>query len=297
MKNVVLIQDLRMPGSWQVTCLLWIFSPRRLICPERHLLLLNKCNPVQSNFQLCLWPSNLMYSSVMASVTMTNLVMYTNINTLRPRQNGRRFADDTLKHIFFNENVRISIKISLKFFPQGPINNNPALVQIMAWRRSGDKPLSEPMMVNLLMHICVTRPQWVNMCVLLITIRGLSHYQFFMWNSNFMEIFISYDSNPIYQIASNIYTRHDSITCHGRCEIFRWFLCLNYDEGKMKFPLNLKYNGIQNKSWASWRPCFIHHWWFHSLKTETVYQSPCRKKLSCFTMIFPLVVSSLNNVY
>ena len=52
--------------------------------------------------------------------------------------------------------------ISLKFVPKGPINNNPALVQIMAWRRSGDKPLSEPMMVSLLTHICVTRPQWVN---------------------------------------------------------------------------------------------------------------------------------------
>ena len=32
----------------------------------------------------------------------------------------------------------------------------------MAWRRSGDKPLSEPMTVSLLTHICVTRPQWVN---------------------------------------------------------------------------------------------------------------------------------------
>ena len=32
----------------------------------------------------------------------------------------------------------------------------------MAWRRPGDKPLSEPMMVKLLTHICVTRPQWVN---------------------------------------------------------------------------------------------------------------------------------------
>ena len=32
----------------------------------------------------------------------------------------------------------------------------------MAWRRPGDKPLSEPMMVILLTHICVTRPQWVN---------------------------------------------------------------------------------------------------------------------------------------
>ena len=32
----------------------------------------------------------------------------------------------------------------------------------MAWRRPGDKPLSEPMMVSLLTHICVARPQWVN---------------------------------------------------------------------------------------------------------------------------------------
>ena len=83
------------------------------------------------------------------------------VNTLRPRQQGRRFADDTFKLVFSNENVRISIKISLKFVPKGPINNNPALVQIMAWRRPGDKPLSETMMVTLLTHICVTRPQWV----------------------------------------------------------------------------------------------------------------------------------------
>ena len=83
------------------------------------------------------------------------------VNTLRPRQNGRRFADDTFKCIFLNENVRISIKISLKFISKGPINNIPALVQIMAWRRAGDKPLSEPMMVRLTTHICVTRPQWV----------------------------------------------------------------------------------------------------------------------------------------
>ena len=32
----------------------------------------------------------------------------------------------------------------------------------MAWRRPGDKPLSEPMMVSVLTHICVTRSQWVN---------------------------------------------------------------------------------------------------------------------------------------
>ena len=66
----------------------------------------------------------------------------------RLRQNGRHFADDIFKRIFFNENVWISIKTSLKFVSDGPINKIPALFQIMAWRRPGDKPLSEPMMVE-----------------------------------------------------------------------------------------------------------------------------------------------------
>ena len=82
------------------------------------------------------------------------------VNTLRPRPNGRHFADDIFKCIFFNENVWISINISLKFVSMGPINNFLALVQVMAWRRPGDKPLSKPMMISLLTHICVTRPQW-----------------------------------------------------------------------------------------------------------------------------------------
>ena len=90
------------------------------------------------------------------------------LNTLRPRQNGRHFADDILKCIFLNGNVWIPIEISLKFVPKGPIDNIPALVQIMAWRRPGDKPLSEPIMVKLPTHICVTQPQW-DLC------RAISH--------------------------------------------------------------------------------------------------------------------------
>ena len=53
------------------------------------------------------------------------------------------------------------MKNSLKFVPKGPINNIPAMVQIMACRRPGDKPLSGPMVVSLPTHICVARPQWV----------------------------------------------------------------------------------------------------------------------------------------
>ena len=40
------------------------------------------------------------------------------------------------------------IKISMNFVPKGPIDNNQALIQIMAWRRIGDKPLSEPMLTR-----------------------------------------------------------------------------------------------------------------------------------------------------
>ena len=60
-----------------------------------------------------------------------------------------------------NENLFISFKISLKFVPKVQNNNISALVQIMACRRPGDKPLCGPMMVSLLTYICVTRPQWV----------------------------------------------------------------------------------------------------------------------------------------
>ena len=69
--------------------------------------------------------------------------------------------------------------LSLKFVPKAPINKIPALVQIMAWRRSSDKPLSEPMMVSLLTHICVARPQWVK-CYRNNTVRSCALR--FLWN-------------------------------------------------------------------------------------------------------------------
>ena len=85
------------------------------------------------------------------------------INTSRPRQNGRHFVDDIFKYIFWKQNVRISIKISLKFVPKSPIDNIPALVRIMACHRPDDEPLSEPMKVRSVMHICITWPQWMKL--------------------------------------------------------------------------------------------------------------------------------------
>ena len=38
-------------------------------------------------------------------------------NTLRPRKNSYHFADNILKCILINENLRALIKISLKFVP------------------------------------------------------------------------------------------------------------------------------------------------------------------------------------
>ena len=84
------------------------------------------------------------------------------VNALRPRQNGCHFPDDISKCIFINENVWFPIKISLKFVPKGIINNISSLVQIMAWRRPGGKPLSELIIISLQTHICVARPQWVD---------------------------------------------------------------------------------------------------------------------------------------
>ena len=55
-------------------------------------------------------------------------------------------ADVMLNCIFVNETDTISIKISLKFVPKSPIDNKPALVEIMAWHQTGDKPLPAPMM-------------------------------------------------------------------------------------------------------------------------------------------------------
>ena len=155
----------------------WVLDP---FFVERILLLLRDCECVNA----C---NDLYWSQFSSPVSSTHVWMYLNksshlkgyvcnlvlgqsvglchhwylVNTLRPRRIEQHFADDIFKRIFFNENLWISIKISLKFVPKGPINNIPTLVQIMAWRLSGDKPLFESMMISLPTHICVTQPQWV----------------------------------------------------------------------------------------------------------------------------------------
>ena len=81
------------------------------------------------------------------------------------------FADDIFKCIFLNENFWISNKISLKYVPEGLIDNKPSLVLIMGCRRTG----------SLLMHTCNTWPQWVKSPQLILRWGACRWYAIFSW--------------------------------------------------------------------------------------------------------------------
>ena len=93
--------------------------------------------------------------------------------------------------------------ISLKFVPKGPINNIPALVQIMAWCRPGDMPLSEAMIVRLQTHICVIRPQWVKMKFLMIFMHLPGDNELISTAS----LWLQWGNNELWHIS-------DSVSCH-----------------------------------------------------------------------------------
>ena len=140
----------------------------------------------------------------------------------RPRQNGRLFADNTFKRIFVNENNKISIKILLKFVPKG-LFNIPALVLIMAWRRPGDKTLSEPMMVRSLTHICVPRPQWVHSAHL--------------------------NNVPTKRLKTAVHVAMINVTCHVNCQFNFVLIIKMYNKSDwslfLRVQLIIFYNGFK----------------------------------------------------
>ena len=92
------------------------------------------------------------------------------------------------------------------------MNNISALVQIMAWRWSGDKPLSEPIMVSLVAHICVTRPQWVNQCS-------------FIWNKGLVNIwkYSEIKKSKLYVgLAKKTFWHWDSMSSMYSCARVPW---------------------------------------------------------------------------
>ena len=107
-------------------------------------------------------------------------------------------------------------RLKFQWSPKGPINNIPALVKIMAWRRSGDKPLSEPVMVRLRTQICITRPQWVNIWYLY-TCRDCG---------NWLTSAIWYMSNKIisWSVSFNICTRFCCRVISSVLSVFIWLI-------------------------------------------------------------------------
>ena len=96
-------------------------------------------------------------------VTIVGFHIYTGSapNTLRPRQNGRHFPDDIFNCIFLNENIRISLAISLKFVPRRLIKNIPALVQIWLGDIQATSHYLKQWWLVYWSHICVTRPKLI----------------------------------------------------------------------------------------------------------------------------------------
>ena len=104
----------------------------------------------------------LMHRGLKSGRHLADILKAISFNSSPPGRDYPLFADDIFRYIFVNEKFRILVKISLNFVPEGPIDNEPALVQILAWRRIGDKPLSEPALTHSQMHKCGTKGGGVN---------------------------------------------------------------------------------------------------------------------------------------
>ena len=70
------------------------------------------------------------------------------LNTSPPRQNGCYFTADIFKCIFMNKNFVFRFKSHWNLFLRAQFNNKSVLLQVMAWCRIGDKPLSQPMITQ-----------------------------------------------------------------------------------------------------------------------------------------------------
>ena len=77
-------------------------------------------------------------------------------NSSFPGQNGRYYLE---------WKIQILTTISLNFIPEGPVGNNPTLVQTMVCCRIGDKPLSEPMLTRFL-DACICATRWGDQLIL-----------------------------------------------------------------------------------------------------------------------------------
>ena len=91
------------------------------------------------------------WNSVTLGSPVTDVIFRNNNKTAQLKMNA--ISQTTFSSAFsWIKLFEFRLKFHWSVF-QSPINNIPSLVQIMVWRRPGAKPLSEPMMVNLLTHL------------------------------------------------------------------------------------------------------------------------------------------------
>ena len=111
----------------------------------------NEANAGRSNVSiaiLCCWEHHNLLSGLWLGLGLQNMHNYAHkVFALVPHLNldimADNMADDIFICIFLSENDRVSIQMSLNFVPMSPIDNTSALVPVMAWDRTGDKPLLE----------------------------------------------------------------------------------------------------------------------------------------------------------
>ena len=133
------------------------------------------------------------------------------------------------------------------------------MIQIMAWRRPGDKPLSEPMMVSLLTHICVTRPQWVK------------HYRWIM--KFFVQLLML---NECFWFMIPLPTSANYLIFHS------WSPCAAHPYPSMRFQFNQSYWRRICKQFTICSSqllfgihCHRLSWWRHQMETISALLAIC----------------------
>ena len=112
---------------------------------------------------MCLYVQSIIYIVLLHCGTVCNILLKSkairdlislftyvllSLNSSLPGKNDRHFVNDFFKRICMNEKCCILICISQKLVPKGPTDNKSALIVVMSWCRSGDKPLPEPMLTQ-----------------------------------------------------------------------------------------------------------------------------------------------------
>ena len=154
---------------------------------------------------------------------------------------------------FLEWKCKILTKMSWKFVFKVAINNIPSLVQIMAWCWPVDKPLSELMMVRLLMHICVTGPQILKSC----QIHGVFN---FMQNKVQFELLITGKSGRYLWPLTKL-------ICQGKKHNTFRLIFLN-SSLKFNYQHSVNLVSLQQASLANWESFdnhFIVEWHLNSL--------------------------------